>query len=115
MSGNILMDSVILFLLVYALLDIFTQIASFLSRMVMGRPRIMDGNCVLFLHTGTDDLEQQVRKAVKNAENSCCSLLLVDVGLSGEEKRIAERLCAEYEFLYLYQKEQYIRYVENMA
>lgn len=112
MFQTILLDSVILFLLVYALLDILTRIAEGISQRVLSRRK--DGAYhILFLEPDERCVEALIRRAVHEAGYSCPGVVLVDMGLPQEEREIAQKMCAEYSCLSLYPKEEYLRLVEQ--
>lgn len=112
MFQTILLDSVILFLLVYALLDILTRIAEGVSQRVLSRHR--DGAYhILFLEADEPCVEALIRRAVHEAGYSCPGVVLVDMGLPEEEREVARKLCGEYSCLSLYPKEEYLRMVEQ--
>lgn len=112
MLKMIFMDALILFLLVYAIMDILTRLAAYLSCRVT-RQRKTDGYHVLYLTSGADAIEAAVRSEIQNAEQTHCSVILVDMNLSAEECAVAEKLCREYPLLTLLSREEYLRFVER--
>lgn len=110
--GNILMDSLILFLLIYALLDIFTRITEYFSAKVFSK-NIPTAYHVIFLDSTSENLEYGIRKVIHNAMDINCEVLVVDMDTSEENRRILDALCTEYDFLYLFTKEQYIEFLNQ--
>jgi hypothetical protein len=110
MISSIIVDTVILFLLVYALLDIFTHIADRLCRRYINeRPSAV---CpVIFLKDGVYNTEAVLRRAIKDYSRAQKIIIVksVDANLDAE---IARCLCDEYETLVLLDREEFIAYVD---
>lgn len=114
MIRSILVDSVVLFLLVYALLDIFTHAAKWLSQKLLKEERV-EVYPVIFFGNESFNVEPLIRSTVREIDCGVPEILLVDLGLDREERAVAERLCEEYGCLRLFDKEQYFHFVEQKA
>ncbi len=112
MLKTVLLDSFILFLLVYALLDIATRVVDFLAESFKGKRKVK-GYRVLYLQSGTYAVEAAVRDAIFQSRKQALDIILVDVSLSKEERMVAEKLCREYDCLTLLHKDEYLRFVER--
>lgn len=114
MFQSILLDSVILFLLIYALLDIFTHLAEMVSRYFLKEDK-PKGYYTLLLEPQTSSVESQIRRAVRETKPNGTDIVLVDLGMAEEEQEIVQKLCKEYDFLKLFSMEQYFQFVEEKS
>lgn len=112
MLKSILLDSFLLFLTVYAIMDLASRLVKFCWERINGSA-FPNGYCVLYLQTGSHAVEPTVRENVARAKRQKLELVLVDVSLSDEERAVAKLLCREYENLILLNREEYLRFVEQ--
>ncbi len=110
MISSIIVDTVVLFLLVYALLDIFTHIAELLCRRYINE-RPSDVHPVIFLKDGGYNTEAVLRRAIKDYTKAQ-KIIVVKSDNSNLDAEIARCLSDEYESLVLLDKEEFITYVE---
>lgn len=95
MTQNIFFDALIIFLIAYAIIDIFYEISEYLlNRFSRISPK---DYIVLPLYHGDENLECSVRFAVKRSKELRCFLVIVKNNLDENEKmilcRLAENLC----------------------
>lgn len=90
MTGNMLFDGVIIFLITYAVISIAYEIGGFLTnRFTCCKPK----ECILLpLRHGTESLECDVRLAMKRSYDLRCALVIIDESLDSDEKMILWRL-----------------------
>lgn len=112
MLKEIVRDSLILFLLVYSMLDIFTRLTKFISDHIF-KKRNAEGYHVLYLKSGTNTVEAAVRDELLHSERPRYGIILVDMDLSDEEHLIAEKFCKEHTCLTLLRREEYLHFVEQ--
>ncbi len=109
MIRMIIIDSVILFLLIYALLDIFMSLSDWLSEKLLCEKEKFSHMVVLL--DKTQNIERVIRKTVyKTKENG--NIVMLYENTSGDKFEIAQKLCCEYEGVVLLSKEEYFRYIE---
>ena len=90
MTQNIFFDALIIFLIAYAIIDIFYEISEcFLNRFSRVSPK---DYIVLPLYHGDEHLECSVRFAVRKSIDSRCSLVIIENNLDEDEKMILCRL-----------------------
>lgn len=109
MIRMIIVDSVILFLLIYALLDIFMSFADWLSRKLLCEKEKVSHLVILL--DKTQNVERIIRKAASEV-SACGNIVVLYENSSGDKFKIAQKLCCEYEGVVLFSKEEYLRYVE---
>lgn len=112
MLKSVLVDSALLFLTVYAILDIASRLVKCCWERINGSA-FSNGYCVLYLQTGSRAVESTVRETVARARRQKLELVLVDVGLSEEERAVVKLLSREYEGLTLLNREEYLRFAEQ--
>lgn len=110
MISSIIVDTVILFLLVYALLDIFTHIAELLCRRYI-HERPSDVHPIIFLKDGVYNTEEVLRRAIKDYTKAQKIIVVKSCNANFDEE-IARRLCDEYESLMLLGREEFIAFVD---
>ena len=99
MTGNIFIDAVWVFMIVYACIHICYEVGTFLvERFSVYHHRDF---VILLLTSGVETLEMDIRMAIKRSEDLGCSLLIVDSGLSTEEQMILFRLTDPYHHIVL--------------
>lgn len=93
MTGNMFFDAVIIFLIAYAIINIFYEIGDFFTRRYSQyKPK---DYIVLPLKHGLESLECDIRLAVKKSCDTRCALVIVDESLDSDEKMILWRLTDE--------------------
>ncbi|MBQ3553165.1 MAG: hypothetical protein IJA08_00560 [Clostridia bacterium] len=108
----IVLDTFILFLLIYALLDLFVRLSDFLLDKFSKVPQIESARLV-FVSEGETLLEAKLRNLLKRCETEGCILLAVDDGLGEENRLLMTALMGEYDCLSLVTKEELVRMVEE--
>ena len=110
MISSIIVDTVILFLLVYSLLDIFTHIADWLSkRYIKEKPSEV---CpVIFLKGDIYNTEAILRGAIKDYARAQ-KIIVVKPDNAPCDAEIVRCLCDEYEALVLLDRDEFINYVD---
>ena len=93
MTGNVFFDAVVIFLLAYAIINIFYEVGEFFTnRFSRYRPK----DCIVLpLEHGAESLECDVRLAMKRSCDLRCALVIVDLSLDSDEKMILWRLTDE--------------------
>lgn len=90
MTQNIFFDAVIIFLIAYAIIDIFYEISEcLLNKFSRVSPK---DYIVLPLYHGDEHLECSVRFAIKRSNDLRCSLVIIENNLDESEKKILCRL-----------------------
>ena len=90
MTENVFFDAVIIFLIAYAIINIFYEAGECITnRFSRCRPK----NCIILpLCHGAENLECEVRMAMKRSCELRCALVIVDEALDSDEKMILWRL-----------------------
>ena len=109
MISMIIVDSVVLFLLIYALFDIFTSISDWLSEKLLCKKENVSHLVILL--DKTQNIELHVKKAI-NEMGGCGNLVMLYENSSGDNFKTAQKLCLKYENVVLLSKEEYFRYIE---
>ena len=109
MIRMIIIDSVILFLLIYALLDIFMSLSDWLSKKLICKKENVSHMVILL--DKTQNIESVIRKAV-NITKENINIVMLYENASGDKFKIAQKLCCEYEGVVLLSKDEYFRYIE---
>ena len=99
---NIILDSVLIFLIVYALLELSSRLMDF----IVSRNKITDFYAVLPLNGG-DSTEYIIRRSAAKCEEAGCRLLLINRGMSDNELFIAQSLCGEFEHMQILSAEEF--------
>lgn len=99
MTGNIFSDALFIFLIVYAIVHICYEIGAFLlEKFSLYHHRDF---LILSVSPGHEELELDIRMAIKRSVEKHCSLLILDRGLSPEEQMILWRLTDPYQHIVL--------------
>lgn len=109
MISMIIVDSVVLFLLIYALFDIFTSISDWLSEKLLCKKENVSHLVILL--DKTQNIELHVKKAI-NESCSCGNIVIMYEKSSGDKFKTAQMLCCKYESVVLLSKDEYLRYIE---
>ncbi len=99
---NIFFDALIIFLITYAIINIFYEIAQFLVKKFSKLPPKCE--LILLLNSGNTTLEADIRTAITKSQQTNCSLTIVDCDLTQQEKMILWRLTDVYENIKIVEK-----------
>ncbi|MBR5157185.1 MAG: hypothetical protein IKW59_05395 [Clostridia bacterium] len=109
MISMIIADSVILFLLIYALFDIFISLSDWLSEKLLCKKENVSHFVILL--DKTQNIELHVKKAI-NEIGSLSNIVIMYENASGDKFKTAQKLCDKYESVVLLSKDEYLRYIE---
>ena len=90
MTGSFILDVLLIFLICYAVLHILRELGdAILRRFCVSQHR----ECLLLpLRSGSETLEFEIRTALQTSDDLCCTLVILDDGLSQSEKLMLWRL-----------------------
>ncbi|MBQ4516049.1 MAG: hypothetical protein II978_04575 [Clostridia bacterium] len=109
MISKIIVDSVILFLLIYALFDIFISISDWLSEKLLCKKENVSHFVILL--DKTQNIELHVKKTI-NEIGGCGNIVIMYENSSGDKFKTAQMLCSKYQGVVLLSKDEYQRYLE---
>ncbi len=112
MLQSIFLDSLILFLLIYALLDLFVRLSDFLLEKFSKVPQI-EHYTLVFLKANEELLEAKLRPLLQRCEQNGTKLLAVDCGTGRKETDILMSLSAEYPCLLMLSEEAFAMIAEQ--
>ena len=97
MSGNIYLDALLIFLIIYAVVHILCGVGNF----IMGHisKRCCSDCFVLMLTGGSKTLEMDIRNAVAGSVKVSRALVIADTGISEEETFLLWRLTDAYDHI----------------
>lgn len=111
MTGNLFFDAFFIFLIVYAIIHICYEGGEFLIRKFSTyRHREF---LLLPVSSGREELELDIRMAVKKSLNSQCALLILDLGLQPEEQTILWRITDPYGHVIIAEKHSFFEKLET--
>ena len=99
MTGNIFVDCLFLFLICYALINIFYSVSDFLLSRYSKYPN--SSFLVLELKSESESIENDLRCAISRSLSQKCALVVVCTDLPLEEYKLVWRLCDVYEHIIL--------------
>ncbi len=109
MIRMIIVDSFILFLLIYALFDIFMSLSDWLSEKLLCKKENVSHLVILL--DKTQNIELHVKKAI-NEIGRCGNIIIMYENSSADKFKTAQMLCCKYEDVVLLSKDEYLRYIE---
>lgn len=98
---TLVIHTIMLFLMLYACLDILYHFADFLLRR-LSHPAQHPGRTIVFAHDNADELEWLVRSACKSAGE----VYVVDLGMTAEGRRIMQQLCVDLPYVHIVDREE---------
>ncbi len=112
MTGNIFLDCIFLFLICYALVNIFYSISDFLLRRYCRYPN--KSFLMLNLTHESKSLECDIRSAISKSLNNKCALLILCSELDLDEYMILWRLTDSYEHIIITNPDEFFDKLETV-
>ncbi len=111
MSGNIFVDCIFLFLICYAIINIFYSVSEFLLNRYS---KFHDKSfMILELIHESESIESDLRCAISKSISRKCALITVCTDLSLEEYKLVWRLCDVYEHIILTTREELVNKLDD--
>ncbi len=112
MTGNIFFDCIFLFLICYALINIFYSVSDFLMKRYSKYPN--SSFLTLQIKHESQSLENDIRCAVSKSLTQKCALLIVCTDLSMEEYKLVWRITDVYDHIVLTTGEELINKLDTI-
>ena len=103
MAGDIFRDAVLIFLIVYAIIHICYAVGENLIQKFSAYHH--RDFLILPVSPGREELELDIRMAIKRSEACVCSLLILDMGLTEQEQLLLWRLSDPYSHIVIAKEE----------
>lgn len=107
--SEIILKTLITFLIIYALIDIVTRVMQWITRSETHKSELF---VVVKVKNQESNLEYIVRSIIwrflnQNGGNRVPYILIVDMGSDDGTDEIAQKLCNDYEFIYYATEDRY--------
>jgi len=119
MSGNVFLDALFWFFAINGIFSILIDIISFFYSRI-NTDATAERCIVLPVKNSQNDIEALLRSVVwQNLHNknggSVPDIFVVDLGSDDETPKILERICKDYDFIHVTDKEGYIDLIRKMS
>ena len=119
MSGNVFLDALFWFFAINGIFSILIDISNFFYSYVKAN-KDTDKRIILTVKNSQKDIEALIRQVVwqslhnKNA-GFVPDIYVVDLGCDEETQKALYRICNDYDFIHLTDKEGYINLIRKMS
>ena len=119
MTGNIFTDALFWFFAISGMFSILSDIAGFFYSLAKGKTNT-EQCIVLTVKNNQDNIEALLRSIVwqnlhKNNGGSVPDIIVVDLGSDDDTQKILERICSDYNFVHVTDREGYIELIRKMS